>query len=123
VGGIGLGSVCCALAVVAGAFGAHLLEGTLDAHALTLWETGARYLMYSGLGQVLAGLAASFSPDGGFRTAAGLLLGGGAVFSGTVFALALGAPRWFGAVTPVGGVLLILGFAAMAWSGFKIYNP
>ncbi len=118
--GIGFGSLCCTLAVVAGAFGAHFLGERLDADSLTLWETASRYLMYSGLGQVLAGLAASFNPHGGFRTAAGFLLGGGIVFSGTVYALALSGPRWLGAVTPIGGLLLIIGFTAMAWSGFKI---
>jgi uncharacterized membrane protein YgdD (TMEM256/DUF423 family) len=121
--GLSVGALCCALAVLAGAFGAHGLQGRLDAHALGLWETAARYLMYSGLGQVLAGLAAAFSPHGGFRTAALLLLLGGIVFSGTVFCLAIGGPRWLGAVTPLGGLLLIAGFVSMAWAGFKIGGP
>lgn len=121
--GIGIGSVCCALAVIAGAFGAHTLEGRLDDRSLELWETASRYLIYSGFGQILAGLAAAFSPHGGFRTAAGLLLAGGLVFSGTVYGLSLGAPRWLGAVTPIGGLLLIAGFTVMAWTGFKIHGP
>ncbi len=115
-----LGALCCALAVILGAFGAHALAGRLDAHALQLWETAARYLMYGGIGQVLVGLAALASARRGGRllSAAGAsLLAGTLLFSGTLAALALGSPRWLGAVTPLGGLLLIAGFLLFAWAG------
>jgi uncharacterized membrane protein YgdD (TMEM256/DUF423 family) len=124
------GGLCCALAVAGGAFGAHGLASRLDARSLQLWETAARYLMYGGLGQVLAGLLPALAPlstpaAGRPRATAARagdlagasLLGGCVLFSGTVGALALGAPRWLGAVTPVGGLLLIAGFLLLAWAG------
>ena len=117
---ISAGALCCALAVVAGAFGAHGLERRLDADALALWETAARYLMYGGLGIVLTGVTALHEPRRGFDTAAALLLAGSVVFSGTVGALSLGGPRWLGAVTPLGGLLLILGFVALGWSAWRL---
>ncbi|MCB1057982.1 MAG: DUF423 domain-containing protein [Acidobacteria bacterium] len=105
-----LGALFCALAVIAGAFGAHGLRGRLDAGHLALWETAARYLMYGGLG-ILAAAAGRWRHG---APAAGLMAAGGAIFSGTVFALALGGPRILGAVTPIGGVLLIAGFLTLA---------
>jgi uncharacterized membrane protein YgdD (TMEM256/DUF423 family) len=113
---VAAGALECALAVALGAFGAHALAGSLDARSLALWETAARYLAYSGLGALAAAAAgrAAGVPAG----AVALLLGGGALFAGTVAALALGSPRWVGAVTPAGGLAMIVGFvwiAAAAW--------
>ncbi len=117
---IGTGALCCALAVIAGAFGAHGLKARLEPDALALWETAARYFTYAGLGLVLIGLAALHEARRGFDWAAVCLAAGGVVFSGTVAALALGGPRWLGAVTPVGGTLMIAGFALFAWTAFKL---
>lgn len=115
---MGVGALGCALAVVAGAFGAHTLKarGGVD---LELWETAARYLMYGSFGIALIGLAAARWPDAGLHRAAWLLGAGTLVFSGTVGGLALGGPRWLGAVTPVGGTLMILGFFLFAWGAFR----
>ena len=74
--------------------------------------------MYGGLALALQGVAAV----AGLRTSAGAgwsLLVGAVIFSGTVGLLALGGPRWLGAITPVGGTLLILGFALFAWSAIR----
>ncbi|MEM7586142.1 MAG: DUF423 domain-containing protein [Acidobacteriota bacterium] len=116
---IALGALWCALAVIAGAFGAHGLEARLDVDALALWETAARYFMYAGLGIVLVGLAAWQQARRGFDSAAICLLVGSLVFSGTVAVLALGGPRWLGAVTPIGGSLMIAGFLIFSWTAFK----
>ncbi len=89
----------------------------------SFWETAARYLVYGGFGTILAGLVALHgrAPGSPLGSAAALcLLVGSAVFSGTVFALALGAPRWLGAVTPLGGLLVIAGFLLVAWSALRI---
>jgi uncharacterized membrane protein YgdD (TMEM256/DUF423 family) len=115
-----VGPTLCALAVLAGAFGAHGLKARLTADSLALWETAARYLIYSGFGLTLVGLAAHRVPRAGFDWAAGGLLIGAVVFSGTVAALALGGPRWLGAITPIGGLLLILGFVLFAWTAFRL---
>ena len=115
-----LGPLICALAVGAGAFGAHGLADRLDERALALWETAARYLMYGGLGLTLLGIVGRQWPRPGFEGAAWSLLLGAVVFSGTVAALALGAPRWLGAVTPLGGVLMIGGFLLFAWTALRM---
>ena len=113
------GAICCALSIVAGAFGAHGLEARLDADSLALWETAARYLMYGGLGLCLLGIVISGHDRAGFLWAAVLLLAGTLIFSGTIFALALGGPRWFGAITPIGGLGMILGFVLFAWAALR----
>lgn len=117
---IAAGAFACAAAVAAGAFGAHGLQGRLSAHALDLWETAARYLVYGGLGTVLAGLAALHAEGRVVQWGGACLLVGALVFSGTVFALALGAPRWLGAVTPLGGTLMIAGFLLFAWGALRL---
>jgi uncharacterized membrane protein YgdD (TMEM256/DUF423 family) len=116
---IATGALLAALAVVAGAFGAHALAARLDPHALSLWETAARYLMYGGLGLALLGLLARQEPARGAGAAGWCLLAGSLIFSGTVFGLALGGPRWLGAVTPLGGTLLIAGLLLFAWAALR----
>lgn len=107
---LALGAALAALAVAAGAFGAHALATRLEPRALALWETAARYLTIGGLGTMIMGLADGVFPGRGFGRAAILLATGAVIFSATVFALALGAPRWLGAVTPLGGLAMIAGF-------------
>ena len=113
---IASGAALCALSVLGGAFGAHGLRARLDADALTLWETSARYLMYSGLGLALIGVVAQSRESSGLSWAGGLLLGGALIFSGTIAILALGGPRWLGAITPIGGTLMIAAFVIFAFS-------
>jgi uncharacterized membrane protein YgdD (TMEM256/DUF423 family) len=115
-----IGPALCALAIIAGAFGAHGLKARLTTESLALWETAARYLIYTGFGLTLLGLAGRQWPRPGLDWAVAGLLAGGLIFSGTVAALALGGPRWLGAVTPLGGLLLILGFAVFAWTAFRL---
>ena len=115
-----IGPALCALSVVAGAFGAHGLKSRLTVESLALWETAARYLIYGGFGLTLLGLVARQWPRPGFAWAAAGLLVGALIFSGTVALLALGGPRWLGAVTPLGGVLLVLGFVLFAWTAFRL---
>lgn len=114
-----LGAVLGAVAVVAGAFGAHGLRARLEPASLALWETAARYLMYAALALMVAGLAAARRPGAMWSVAALALAGGGLLFSSSVAGLALGGPRWLGAVAPVGGALLIAGFLALAAAGWR----
>ena len=117
-GWVAAGALGCALSVALGAFGAHALRARLDARSLELWGTAAQYLMYGALGVLAVGLAVR----GGLPAAARAgwaLAAGTAIFSGTVAALALGGPRWLGAVTPVGGTLMIAGFLLLAWAAVR----
>ena len=117
---LAIGPLLSAVAVLAGAFGAHGLRSRLDPTALELWETAARYLMYSGLVMTLLGFVAMQSDLRGFQISGWSLLLGAIVFCGTVGALALGGPRWLGAITPIGGLLLIIGFAVFGWTSLKL---
>ncbi|MCY3963477.1 MAG: DUF423 domain-containing protein [Acidobacteria bacterium] len=109
-----VGLVMCAASVAAGAFGAHGLRSALDAEHLALWETSARYLMYGGVVVALLGLAGRGS-NVDLRLAGWLLFAGSLIFSGTVAVIAVGGPRWLGAITPIGGTLLIVGVLVFAW--------
>ena len=102
-------------AVAAGAFGAHGLAGAGDARGAELMETGARYQMWHALA-ILAGAAAI--PRA--RLAFGLWAAGAVLFPVSLYALALGAPRLLGLVTPVGGTALLLGWAALAWHALRM---
>lgn len=113
-----VGALGAAVAIGLGAFGAHGLESRLSADDLALWETAARYLMYASLGLVLMGIAGrGMAPSIGWPAAA--LAAGALVFSGTVAALALGGPRWLGAITPLGGALMIAAWLLFAWAAVR----
>lgn len=97
-------------AVAAGAFGAH---GAATPEAAERLRTGGGYQ----LAHALAVFAALTVPGRSARAAAWLFLLGGAVFGGSLYMLAFTGARSWGAVTPVGGLLLLAGWAALAWAG------
>jgi len=109
------GALLALLAVAAGAFAAHGLRDTLDAYRLGIFETAARYQMYHALALLgVAALAAGQRlPRGWLAVAALAFCAGIPLFSGSLYALALGAPRWLGAITPIGGLLFMLGWLAV----------
>ena len=118
---LGLGAVAAALAVMLGAFAAHGLKTRLDPHMLEVFETGVRYHMYHALGLILVGLSAFYLGGGALvRIAGWVMLAGIVIFSGTLYGLALGGPRWLGAITPIGGTGFIVAWillAVAAWRG------
>ena len=97
-------AISAAIAVAAGAFGAHGAAGPLQ----------AEWLRTGGLYQLIHAVAA-LAIMGFARGPAVTLLVGAAIFSVTLYAMALGAPKWLGAVTPIGGTLLIVGWLWAAW--------
>jgi len=97
-----------ALAVGAGAFGAHGASG----EAAEWLKTGGHY-------QLIHAVAALVALKLDAKGPAVLFLAGGLVFAGTLYLMALGAPRWFGAITPIGGGALIIGWLWLAWTGFR----
>ncbi len=109
-----LGAASAFVAVAAGAFGAHALRARLDAGALAVFETGARYQMYHALGLLAVAWAAARWP-GPWATRAGWLFALGTVlFSGSLYGLALSGVRWLGAITPLGGVAFLAGWICLA---------
>ncbi len=109
---IGLGALNAAIAVAAGAFGAHGLRERIDARALQIFETAAQYQMYHALALVLCGAIATR----GATTAGWILQAGIIVFSGSLYALALTGMKGLGAITPLGGVAFLVGWGWLAWT-------
>ncbi|TMH48196.1 MAG: DUF423 domain-containing protein [Betaproteobacteria bacterium] len=108
------GGLAALAAVVLGAFGAHALKSRLSAEMLAVWHTGVEYHVYHALGLLAVGLVATQLPESALLKWSGwLMLAGIALFSGSLYALALSGERWLGAITPIGG----LGFLA-AWTLF-----
>jgi uncharacterized membrane protein YgdD (TMEM256/DUF423 family) len=113
------GAASAALAVAAGAFGAHALKARLGADALAIWETGARYQIYHALA-LFAVAAAARAWGGRLPHAAGALFVAGTVlFSGSLYALALSGVRALGAVAPLGGTAFLAGWACLAWAALR----
>jgi uncharacterized membrane protein YgdD (TMEM256/DUF423 family) len=116
---LSLGAASALLAVAAGAFGAHALRARLAPDLLEVFETAARYQMYHALALLAVGLVlARFSAGSGAQpwlVAAGWLFAAGTVlFSGSLYLLAASGVRWLGAITPLGGLAFLLGWAALA---------
>lgn len=105
---VALAALSGAMAVAAGAFGAHGAVG----EAKDWLRLGAQY-------QLVHAVAALAAAQMGVKGPGWTLLAGAAVFSGTLYLMALGLPRWLGAVTPVGGTLLIAGWLWWAWAAAR----
>lgn len=118
---LALAALWGAVGVALGAFGAHALDGVVRPERLVTFETGVRYHLVHALA---AGLAASLA--GRVATAplaAGLLLVGSAVFSGSLYALVATDLGLFGAIAPIGGTMLIAGWLALAWGAWRVRAP
>jgi uncharacterized membrane protein YgdD (TMEM256/DUF423 family) len=109
---VAAGAINAAIAVAAGAFAAHGLRSRLDARALEVFETGARYQMYHALAMVLCGVLAMTRPGWTFQ--AGIVL-----FSGSLYALALTDVKVLGAITPLGGLAFLAGWIWLAVSALR----
>jgi uncharacterized membrane protein YgdD (TMEM256/DUF423 family) len=114
-----LGAGFAFLAVAGGAFGAHSLKAILTPDMLAVFETGVRYQMYHALALLVVGWAAHQYPPASFHIAGWLFVAGILLFSGSLYVLALSGVRWLGAITPLGGVLFLAGWAVFAWQVFK----
>ncbi|KRE86677.1 hypothetical protein ASG75_00370 [Rhodanobacter sp. Soil772] len=102
-----------ASAVLLGAFGAHALRGVLDARGTELWHTAVSYHAWHALALALA---AGLGRGRSGRVAVAAFAVGIVLFSGSLYALALGAPRWVGIITPFGGLAFVAGWLALGWA-------
>lgn len=114
------------LAVALGAFGAHglssKLEGAADgAKRLSWWQTAAHYHLVHALALAVVALVLARAPQARFAGVAFTL--GTVVFSGSLYAMALGGPRFLGAVTPLGGLAFLVGWAILVWCGVTLGRP
>ena len=110
------GALLAGLGVAAGAFGAHGLKDRLDPAALATFETGARYQLIHGLAVLVAVQRSAQTPGPAARNAGVFFATGIVLFSGSLYALALGAPRAVGIITPFGGLAFLVGWALLALS-------
>ena len=108
-----LAGVAGASAVLLGAFGAHALRGLLDAPHRELWHTAVNYHAWHALALALA-VGVGHGRSG--RLAVGAFATGIVLFSGSLYALALGAPHWTGIITPFGGLAFVIGWIALGGS-------
>jgi uncharacterized membrane protein YgdD (TMEM256/DUF423 family) len=115
-----VGAILGGLAVVLGAFGAHGLEDYLVEHEQAAnYETAVRYQMYHALALVLVGLLAERWPTKTLHLAGWCFVAGVVLFCGALYGIALARISKLGMVAPVGGVLLIAGWVALATSAWR----
>tara|TARA_B100000073_G_C23295482_1_gene396358 strand:- start:83 stop:451 length:369 start_codon:yes stop_codon:yes gene_type:complete len=110
------GSLFAALSVLLGAFGAHGLKNRLSMEDLAIFETAVRYQMYHALGILLMGVASLYLNEKLVSIPAYFLILGIIIFSGSLFLLVFTNLRWFGAITPLGGLCLIIGWLLLAYN-------
>jgi len=106
-----IAAVSAAIAIGFSAFGAH---GVANAQAAEWLRTGGLYQLIHAVA-VVALVLAPVNNQGTINMPAAVLLSGSALFAATLYAMAFGAPRWLGAITPIGGALMILGWLWLAW--------
>jgi uncharacterized membrane protein YgdD (TMEM256/DUF423 family) len=114
-----MGSCSAFLAVALGAFGAHMLKERLTPELLAIFEVGVRYQMYHALGLFAVAWAASQFPGADVGASGWLFAAGTVIFSGSLYLLTLTGARWLGAVTPVGGLCFLAGWAWLAWGVWR----
>lgn len=113
-GFLAAGALSAALAVAAGAFGAHGLRGSLSPEMLSVFETAVRYQVYHAFGLVAVGMMEPSSRVL-LRVCGWCFVLGTILFSGSLYTMTLTDIRWVGMVTPVGGMTFIAGWGALAW--------
>jgi len=116
---LAIGAIFAGLGVAAGAFGTHALGDRLPPDLLEVFQTGTHYHLIHALALVAVGLAADLRPDRLWDVAGWLFSLGILIFGGSLYALALSGVRWLGAITPVGGVCFLAGWAAVAVAALR----
>jgi uncharacterized membrane protein YgdD (TMEM256/DUF423 family) len=117
---IALGAVFSGVSVMLGALGAHALRDRLIEKKLATFHTATQYLGYHGLALILVGLICLSSKDGRMFNKVGILFTTGvALFSGSLYILAFDGPRFFGPVTPLGGLCFMAGWFILAFTAAK----
>ena len=115
----GLGSISGFIAVALGAFAAHGLKSRVAPDMLAVFETAVRYQMYHALALLAVAWAAQRWPGALTQWAGWLFVAGILIFAGSLYVLVLTGPRWMGAVTPIGGVALIAGWACLVVAAMR----
>jgi uncharacterized membrane protein YgdD (TMEM256/DUF423 family) len=118
---LAIASMLGGISVVFGAFASHALKDRLSANSLSIWETGTKYQMYHALALMLVALLIARYPNSNLLIVAGYaFIAGVFIFSGSLYALTLTGIKWLGAVTPIGGMALIIGWLCLALATWRI---
>lgn len=117
---IAVGALCCGLAVILGAFAAHGLKGSLSANQINVFQTGVQYQFYHGLALVFTGILIEQGFIGRASSwIAWCFLLGIVLFSGSLYALVLIGIGQLGWITPIGGLLFVLAWMALALMSWR----
>ena len=120
---ITLASLSGMLAVALGAFGAHALKSRLDDYAMGVFQTAVQYQFYHSLALLAVGVIALNHPQAALLRSSGWLFALGiVVFSGSLYVLSFSGLRWLGAVTPIGGLAFIAGWACLAAASWTLLD-
>ncbi|WP_428610083.1 DUF423 domain-containing protein [Sedimenticola sp.] len=110
------GALCGFVTVALGAFGAHALRASLSNEMMAVWQTAVQYQGLHSAALLLTGLLGLHFPSGRWiRIAGWLMLAGIVLFSGSLYLMALSGLIWLGFITPLGGVCLLAGWAALVF--------
>jgi uncharacterized membrane protein YgdD (TMEM256/DUF423 family) len=121
-----LGSISAAIGVAAGAFGAHGLSDQLKPEMLAIYETALHYQIYHAFALLATAWAAhawGSANIGSFRVGGWCFALGTVLFSGSLYILVFTDQRWLGAITPIGGMLFLVGWITLAWTVWKQRKP
>ncbi|PEA56620.1 hypothetical protein CON64_01520 [Bacillus pseudomycoides] len=114
-----LGCIVAALAVALGAFGAHGLEGKISAKMLDVWKTGVTYQMFHAGGLFVVALLMDKIQSSLVSAAGWCMVAGIVMFSGSLYALSTTGIKFFGPITPLGGVAFIVGWILLGTAVVK----
>ena len=110
------GAIAAFIAVALGAFGAHSLKTKITPEMLNIFEVGVRYQMYHALGLFAVAWAITRWPEINLNSAGWCFIVGIVIFSGSLYLLSMTDTRWLGAITPIGGLAFLIGWAILIWS-------
>ena len=117
---LGAGAVLGFLGVAAGAFGTHGLRDRLSPEMLNIFETAVRYQLVHALVLLAVAWLVGRSPSLVVNLAGWFFVAGVVVFSGTLYVLSMSEVRWWGAVTPLGGLALLAGWGCLIWAAWTL---
>lgn len=113
---ISIAAVSGFLCVALGAFGAHSLKGILDLYGKDIYETAVQYHMFHTLALLVVGTLQASHPTCKLKPAGWSFIIGMVLFSGSLYVLAITGIKWLGAITPVGGMALLVGWAGLFYA-------
>lgn len=108
-----------ATAVSLGAFGAHGLKKIITPDMLSVYQTGVQYQFYHALGLLGVAFIAHVNSTKLVNMAGNLMFTGVMIFSGSLYLLVILNIKWLGAITPIGGVLMVISWVLLAWAVFR----